>query len=79
MACDWALVEHVGFGVELFCLWWGIYILFVCKSLGKSDLVRKIGVASSVSAKLWALRDGLHFANNLGITHLEVELDAKAV
>ena len=40
---------------------------------------RKIGVATSIIAEFWALRDGLLLAAQLGITHLIVELDAKVI
>ena len=39
----------------------------------------KIGHATSLLAKFWALRDGLQMALQLGINCLEVELDAKTV
>ena len=38
---------------------------------------RSIGHATSVMAELWALRDGLKLAVQLGIGCLEVELDAR--
>jgi len=40
---------------------------------------RAIGYATSVLAEWWALRDGLILAIQLGITHLDVELDAKVI
>ena len=40
---------------------------------------RSIGHATSVMAELWALRDGLKLAVQLGIGCLEVELDAKII
>ena len=41
--------------------------------------MRHIGISTSIIAEFWALRDGLMFASQLGITHLAVELDAKVV
>ena len=38
---------------------------------------RAIGVASSFLAELWALRDGLSMARELGIQKLVIEMDAK--
>lgn len=38
---------------------------------------RFLGVANSLDTKTWALRDGLSQAQDLDITHLLVELDAK--
>ena len=40
---------------------------------------RSIGFTTSVMAELWALRDGLYLAIQLGINFLEVELDAKVI
>ena len=40
---------------------------------------RSVGRATSVIAELWALRDGLKLAVQLGIGCLEVELDAKVI
>ena len=40
---------------------------------------RSIGYTTSVMAELWALRDGLSLAIQLGIRNLEVELDAKVI
>ena len=40
---------------------------------------RAIGHTTSVVAELWAVRDGLNLAIQLGISCLEVELDAKIV
>ena len=40
---------------------------------------RSIGYTISVMAELWALRDGLTLATQLGIRYLEVELDAKVI
>lgn len=40
---------------------------------------RSIGVATSVMAKCWAIRDGLAPAKQLGVQKLEVELDAKFI
>lgn len=37
------------------------------------------GMTTSVMAEFWALRDGLLLASQMGITLLEVELDAKVV
>ncbi|KAL0010058.1 hypothetical protein SO802_005166 [Lithocarpus litseifolius] len=41
--------------------------------------MRRIGVATSVTAKCWALRDGLLLAFQLSIAQLVVELDARVV
>ena len=41
--------------------------------------MRHIGFASSITAKFWALKDGLMLASQLGITQLLVELDANVV
>ena len=41
--------------------------------------MRNIGVAMSIIAEFWALRDGLLLASQMGITHLIVELDAKII
>ena len=40
---------------------------------------RRVGVATSIIAEFWALRDGLILADQLGITHLAVELDVKVI
>lgn len=40
---------------------------------------RSIGFTTSITAKLWALRDGLLLAVQLGVQNLEVELDAKVI
>ena len=40
---------------------------------------RRIGITTSFVAELWGLRDGLMMCNNLNITTLVVELDAKAI
>ena len=40
---------------------------------------RRVRVATSIIAEFWALRDGLILADQLGITHLAVELDAKVI
>ncbi|KAK9990739.1 hypothetical protein SO802_025724 [Lithocarpus litseifolius] len=40
---------------------------------------RSIGYTTSVMAELWALRDGLSLAIQLGIRNLVVELDAKVI
>ena len=39
----------------------------------------KIGITTSFLAKLWALRNGLILCQNLQLTALEIELDAKAI
>ena len=49
------------------------------KLLLKDGYRRRIGVATSIIAEFWALRDGLLLAAHLGITHLVVELDAKTI
>lgn len=41
--------------------------------------MRNIGVATSIIAEFWALRDGFRLASQMGITHLIVELDAKVI
>ena len=41
--------------------------------------MRKIGMATSVEAEFWALRDGLTLASQMGINNIVVELDAKVV
>lgn len=41
--------------------------------------MRNIGLATSVTAEFWAIRDGLTLASQLGISHLVVELDSKIV
>ena len=41
--------------------------------------MRSIGYTTSVMAELWALMDGLFLAIQLGISNLEVELDAKVI
>ena len=40
---------------------------------------RSIGHTTSVMAEWWALRDGLNLAIQLGISQLEIELDAKVI
>ena len=40
---------------------------------------RKIGIATSLLAKLWAFRDGLMLCVDRNLAMVEVELDAKAV
>ena len=40
---------------------------------------RSIGYTTSVMTELWALRDGLTLAIQLGIRNLEVKLDAKVI
>ena len=40
---------------------------------------RKIGIATSLLAKLWAIRDGLMLCVDRSLAMVEVELDAKAV
>ncbi|PKI31927.1 hypothetical protein CRG98_047645 [Punica granatum] len=47
--------------------------------LWKVGFTCRIAWASSVTAKLWALRDGLQLATNYGLAYLEVELDARVV
>ena len=41
--------------------------------------MRHIGIATSIIAEFWALRDGLVLASQLGITQLLVELDAEVI
>ena len=41
--------------------------------------MRKFGLATSVEAEFWALRDGLTLASQMGINNIVVELDAKVV
>lgn len=38
---------------------------------------RSSGNASCMLAEIWAIRDGLELARDLGITHIVVELEAK--
>ena len=40
---------------------------------------RSIGFTTSISAKFWALRDGLLLVDQIGVQNLEIELDAKVV
>lgn len=40
---------------------------------------RKIGITSSFMVELWGLKDRLTLCNNLNISSLVVELDAKAI
>ena len=40
---------------------------------------RRIGITTSFVAELWGLRDGLMMCNNLNISTLVVEVDAKAI
>ena len=53
----------------------------ICDSQGKwvKGYMRKIGMATSVEAKFWALRDGLILTSQMGINNIVVELDAKVV
>lgn len=44
-----------------------------------SGFSRAIGIATSVEAELWALRDGLKICNPLNLLAVEIELDAKVV
>lgn len=46
---------------------------------GIKGFSRLIGHTTSVMAEFWALRDGLTLTYQLGLTCLEVELDAKIV
>lgn len=41
--------------------------------------MRNIGVATTITAEFWALRDGLVLASQLGVTQLLVELNAKII
>ena len=41
--------------------------------------MRNIGVATSIVAEIWALRDGLMLVVQLGITQLFAELDAQVI
>ena len=41
--------------------------------------MRHIGIATSIIAEFWALRDGLVLASQLGITQLLVELDVEVI
>ena len=41
--------------------------------------MRRIGLATSIIAEMWALRDGLMLAKQLGIAQLMVEMDAKVI
>ena len=49
------------------------------KLLLRDGYRRRIGIATSIIAEFWALRDGLLLAAQLGITLLVVELDAKII
>ena len=40
---------------------------------------KRIGLANSFEAELWGLREGLLLCCNLNISHLVIELDAKAI
>ena len=40
---------------------------------------KQIGITNNFEAELWGLREGLLLCCNLNISHLELELDAKAV
>nr|POE82959.1 putative ribonuclease h protein [Quercus suber] len=44
-----------------------------------SGFSRSIGITSSFAAECWALRDGLRLCLRLGITAVEVEVDASSV
>ena len=50
-----------------------------CNGNWVKGYVRNIGVATSIIAEFWALRDGLILASQLGITQLIVELDTKVI
>ena len=50
-----------------------------CNGLWIKGFARSIGYATSITAKFWALRDGLKLALNEGIQSLIVELDAKVM
>lgn len=41
--------------------------------------MRRIGLATSITAELWALKDGLMLAKQLGIAQLMVEMDAEVI
>ena len=53
----------------------------ICDSEGRwiKGYSRSIGHTTSVVAELWAVRDGLNLAIQLGISCLEVELDGKII
>ena len=40
---------------------------------------RSIGFTTSITAKFWALRDGLLLADQIGVQNLVIELDAKVL
>lgn len=42
-------------------------------------IYRYIGFATNITTKLWALRDGLIIAKQLGISQLVMEMDAKVI
>ena len=44
-----------------------------------SGFSKAIGIATSVEAELWALRDGLKICSSLNLLAVEIELDAKVV
>ena len=50
-----------------------------CNGLWVKGFARSIGYATSITAKFWALRDGLKLALNEGIQRLIVELNAKVM
>lgn len=50
-----------------------------CQGNWIKGFLRSMGFTTSVMAELWALRDGLYLAIQLGINFLEVELDAKVI
>ena len=57
----------------------GIIKFHFHKILLRDGYRRRIGVATSIIAEFWALRDSLLLAAQLRITHLVVELDAKII
>nr|XP_023884096.1 uncharacterized protein LOC111996361 [Quercus suber] len=52
-----------------------------CDFQGKwvKGYMRKIGMATTVVAEFWALRDGLILTSQMGINNIVVEFDAKVV
>ena len=44
-----------------------------------SGFARSIGFTTSFAAEFWALRDGLMLCLSLGITAMEVEVDASSI
>ena len=54
-------------------------LIWNCQGNYIKGFSRSIRVTTSVMVELWALRDGLYLAFQLGINFLEIELDAKVI